>query len=151
MGPVFRHCRRRSEPRQRAACGRPEGTPAVSRTSHGHELVRSYLSDLDTALRDVSAARARELKEQIAAHLEDALPPEASDEQVTAVLGRLGSPDDLAADLGQAVVTPRAALGLTGTWMRRRLAQVRRRTWIVLGVIVALAGIATGYLLFYVA
>jgi hypothetical protein len=99
----------------------------------------------------VPAARARELKEQIAAHLEDVLPPEASDEQVTAVLGRLGSPDDLAADLGQAVVTPRAALGLTGTWMRRRLAQVRRRTWIVLSVIVALAGIATGYLLFYVA
>jgi hypothetical protein len=123
----------------------------VSRTPDSHELVRSYLSDLDAALRGVPAAQARELKEQITAHLEDALPPEASDEQVTTVLGRLGSPADLAADLGQAGVTPPAALGLTGAWLRRRLAQVRRRTWIVAGVIVALAGIATGYLIFYVA
>lgn len=123
--------------------------PAVNRSSHGHELVRRYLSELDAALRGVPAAQARELREQIAAHLDDALPPEAGDEQVTAVLGRLGSPGDLAADLGQAAVAPLAALGMTRAWLRRRLARVRRRTWSVAGVLVALAGIATGYLIYY--
>jgi HAAS len=121
----------------------------VSRSSHGHELVRSYLSELDAALRGVPAAQARELREQIVAHLDDALSPEAGEEQVTAVLGRLGSPGDLAADLGQAAVAPLAALGMTRAWLRRRLAQVRRRTWSVAGVLVALAGIATGYLIYY--
>jgi hypothetical protein len=41
------------------------------------------------------------------------------------------------------------ALAMTIAWLRRRLARVHRRTWAVLGVIVVLAGIATGYLVYY--
>jgi hypothetical protein len=121
----------------------------VSRTSHDHDLVQSYLSELDAALRGAPAVEARELKEQITAHLEDALPADASDEQIAAVLSRLGSPAELAADAGPPSVTPLAALGLAGVWLRRRLAQVPRRTWTVAGAIVVLAGIASGYLIYY--
>jgi len=121
------------------------------RTALDHELVRSYLSELDAALRGAPVAQARELREQITAHLNDALPPDADDEQITAVLGRLGSPAELAADAGQAEVPPLAALGMTRAWLRRRLARVRRRTWTVVGLIVVLAGTVTGYLIYFLA
>ena len=121
----------------------------MSRTSLDHELVRGYMSQLDAALRRLPAAQAGELREQITAHLDDALPPDADDEQVAAVLGRLGTPAELAADAGPAGAAPLAALGMTIAWMRNRLARVHRRTWGVLGVIVVLAGIATGYLVYY--
>jgi hypothetical protein len=121
----------------------------LSRTSLDHELVRRYIRQLDAALRGAPAAQARELREQITAHLADALPPDADDEQVAAVLARLGSPAELAADVGQPGVAPLAALAMTGAWLRSRLAQVRRRTWSVFVVIVVLAGIATGYLTYY--
>ena len=121
----------------------------MSRTSLDHELVRGYMSQLDAALRRLPAAQARELREQITAHLDDALPPEADDEQVAAVLGRLGSPAELAADAGSASAAPLEALAMTIAWLRRRPARVHRRTWAVLGVIVVLAGIATGYLSYY--
>lgn len=113
----------------------------MSRTSLRHELVLGYLSQLDAALRGVPAAQARELREQIAAHLDDALPPDADDEQVAAVLGRLGSPAELAA--------PLAARARTRARLRYRLAQVRGRTWGVVGVIVVVAGIVAGYLVYY--
>lgn len=35
----------------------------MRRTSHGHELVRSHLRELDAAVRGVPAAQARELKD----------------------------------------------------------------------------------------
>ena len=113
----------------------------MSRTSLRHELVLGYLSQLDAALRGVPVAQARELREQITAHLDDALPPDADDEQVAAVLGRLGSPAELAA--------PLAARARTGARLRYRLAQVRGRTWGVVGVIVVVAGIVAGYLVYY--
>jgi len=112
-------------------------------------LVRGYISQLDAALRQLPAAQARELREQITAHLDDVLPPDADDEQVAAVLDRLGSPAELAADAGPTGAAPLAALAMTIAWLRHRLAQVHRRTWAVLGVIVVLAGVATGYLLYY--
>ena len=121
----------------------------MSRSSLEHDLVRAYMSQLDAALRGVGAAQARELREQISAHLDDALPPDAEDDQVAAVLGRLGPPAELAADLAPAGAPPLTALAMTIAWLRRRLAQVHRRTWGVLGVIVVLAGIATGYLIYY--
>jgi hypothetical protein len=121
----------------------------VSRTSLDHELVQGYMSQLDAALRGVPAAQARELREQITTHLDDALPPDADDEQVAIVLSRLGSPAELAAEAGPAGAAPLAAFAMIGAWLRHRLARVRRRTWAVLGVIVVLAGIATGYLVYY--
>jgi hypothetical protein len=106
----------------------------LSRTSLDHELVGGYMSQLNAALRRVPAAQARELREQITAHLDDALPPDADDEQVAAVLGRLGSPAELAADAGPAGAAPLEALAMTIAWLRRRLARVHKRTWAVLGV-----------------
>jgi hypothetical protein len=70
----------------------------VSGTALDHRLVRGYLSGLDAAMRGLPAAQARELREQIIAHLDDALGPGASDQEVAATLSRLGSPADLAAE-----------------------------------------------------
>jgi hypothetical protein len=65
-----------------------------------HRLVRDYLGELDAAMRGLPAVQARELKEQITAHLDDALPPDAGDHEVAATLSRLGAPADLAAEAG---------------------------------------------------
>ena len=40
---------------------------------------------------------------------------------------------------------------MTGAWLWHRLARVRRRTWSVVGVIVVLAAIGTGYLIYFLA
>jgi len=74
----------------------------MSGTALDHRLVRDYLCELDTAMRGlpVPPAQARELKEQITAHLEDALGPDADDQEVAATLSRLGSPAGLAAEAG---------------------------------------------------
>ncbi|MDR2984762.1 MAG: hypothetical protein LBV34_07965, partial [Nocardiopsaceae bacterium] len=111
--------------------------------------VRAYFDELDTALRGLPAEQARELIEQITAHVDDALPPDADDEQITAVLNRLGSPSEFTGDLAEAAAPPRVAIGMTRAWLRARLARVRRRTWYVVGVIVVLAGVLTGYLVYY--
>jgi hypothetical protein len=67
-----------------------------------HRLVRDYLCELDAAMRGLPTAQARELKEQITAHLDDALWPDADDQEVAAALSRLGSPAELAAEAGAA-------------------------------------------------
>jgi nitrate/nitrite sensing protein/HAAS domain-containing protein len=87
----------------------------VSGTALDHRLVRGYLSELDAAMRGLPAAQARELKEQITAHLDDALGPDAGDQEVAAILSRLGSPaGTFAAAVGntrlQATATSLAAL-----------------------------------------
>jgi hypothetical protein len=61
-----------------------------------HPLVRSYLRDLRVALRQLSPDRARELGEQIRAHLEESVPPDADAQAVTDTLRRLGTPGQLA-------------------------------------------------------
>jgi uncharacterized membrane protein len=85
----------------------------MSGTALDHPLVRGYLRDLDAAMRGLPAAQARELREQITAHLDDALGPHASEHDVAVTLGRLGSPAILAAEVGAASGSsgPRAALG----------------------------------------
>ena len=85
----------------------------MSGTVLDHWLVRGYLRELDTVTRDLPAAQARELREQITAHLDDALGPDAGDYEVAATLSRLGSPADLAAAAGAASGSfgPRPALG----------------------------------------
>jgi hypothetical protein len=52
--------------------------------------VRSYLRELDVALVLLPGEQARELKDQITAHLDEALPPDAGDDEVVAVLDHLG-------------------------------------------------------------
>ena len=74
----------------------------MSGTVLDHRLVRDYLCELDAAMRDLPTAQVHELKEQIIAHLDDALQSDADDQQVAATLNRLGSPADLAAEAGAA-------------------------------------------------
>jgi hypothetical protein len=71
---------------------------ADSRTAAAHPRVAEYLRQLDTTLRRVPAGRAAELREQITTHIEDALAPGASDQEVAEVLASLGRPADLAAE-----------------------------------------------------
>lgn|SRR5256885_16592480 len=63
-----------------------------------HPLVRDYLRKLDVASRVLPAAQARELREQITGHLDEALPPGADDEEIAAALSRLGPPGSLASE-----------------------------------------------------
>jgi hypothetical protein len=70
----------------------------VSAFALDNPLVREYVRELDAALVRLPAGQASELREQIIAHIGDAVPPDATDEQVAAVLARLGSPAELAAE-----------------------------------------------------
>jgi hypothetical protein len=105
-----------------------------------HPAVRDYLWALRRSIADLPEARAAELEEQITAHLDDALPPDADDERVYAVLRRLGPPADLAADeLAAAALAAAAAKRLSD---RRRL-----RRWLCAAVaaVAVIAGAITAY------
>src|SRR5258708_23939477 len=118
-------------------------------TGLDHRLVRDYLRELDAALATLPAARARELRQQITAHLDEALPPGADDQGVAPGVGRLGSPTDVAAAAGAAVPARLSAVSRAAAGAR--LARVGRRTWIRLAAAVAVTGIGAGYLAFYLA
>ena len=77
----------------------------MSGTALDNPLVREYLRDLEAALARLPARQASELREQITAHITDALPREVADEQVAAVLARLGSPAELAAEAAAGATT----------------------------------------------
>ncbi len=62
----------------------------MSKTAVAHPLVAGYLRQFDAAASILPMDRARELREQIVAHIEDAARPGASDEQIAAVLSGLG-------------------------------------------------------------
>ena len=96
----------------------------MSGTALDHRLVRAYLRELDAALRGLPAAQARELKEQITAHLQDALGPQAGDQDVAATLSRPGSPAGLAAEAGAASGSSGPRSALSSPRMRWRLAAV---------------------------
>jgi len=104
-------------------------------------LVREYLRALSLECITLPVAQARELREQIAAHLDEALPPDATNAEVEAELARLGSPRSLAA----AAAGPVRPAG----WRRLRnwLGHVRWWTWVALGLVVAMAGAGAGVLI----
>jgi hypothetical protein len=108
-----------------------------------HRLIREYLRELAAATRGWPDDRARELRDQITAHLDDALPPDADDHEVATTLSRLGAPAGIAAEAGAAVpaASERSALGLA----RALLAAVRLRTWIVAGLAVILVAAGAKY------
>lgn len=121
-------------------------------TALDHPLVRGYLRDLDRALASLPAAQARELTEQITAHLDDALGPGSSDQEIAAVLRQLGSPADLAADAsagagGRDAAVPGAAARPGGVQLRLRLRWPRLgwRRWAVIGAALLLVGTAAGF------
>jgi Nitrate and nitrite sensing len=96
----------------------------MSGTTLDHRLVRDYLRELDKAMRGLPDTQARELKEQITAHLDDALQPGAGDHEVAATLSRLGSPADLAAEAGAGSGSSGPPLALSGRRVRWRLAAI---------------------------
>lgn len=119
-------------------------------TALDHPLVRGYLRDLDRALASLPAAQARELTEQITAHLDDALGPGSSDQEIAAVLRRLGSPADLAAEASAGAGVPDAAAPGTapqggGVQLRLRWPRLGWRRWAMIGAALALVGTAAGY------
>jgi len=96
----------------------------MSGTVLDHRLVRDYLCELDAAMRGLPTAKARELREQITAHLDDALQPDAGDHEVATTLSRLGSPAGLAAEAGAASGPPGPRSAVRSWRVRWRLAAV---------------------------
>jgi hypothetical protein len=109
----------------------------MSGTALEHPLVRDYLHELDAAFAALPPERARELREQITAHLDDALPADAGDQEVAAALRRLGSPGELAAE---AAPPPIPVVPAFHGWRSR----LRRPGWRS-GVLIAAAAVCGGY------
>jgi hypothetical protein len=106
-------------------------------SSLDHPLVRDYLAELEAVLAALPPAEAAELREQISAHLDDALPPDADDETVAGVLARLGPPGELAG------VPP----GPSSADLAARRARRRRRAtaWAVVGTVAVVAAAWPSY------
>jgi hypothetical protein len=104
-------------------------------------LVRWYLRELDKASLTLPAAQARELREQIAAHLDEALPPSATDDEILDEIGRLGTAGSLAA----AAAGPASRSLMTR--LRIRLTRVRWWTWAAIAVLVPALGTGIGFLI----
>ncbi len=114
----------------------------MSGTALDHPLVRDYLQELASALGVLPAAQASELTEQITAHLDDALAPDTDDEEVAAVLLRLGRPGDLAAE---AAASTGSGGGTAASPTGRRRRRLRWWGWMAIGATVAVAAAIIGY------
>jgi hypothetical protein len=122
----------------------------MSGTALDNPLVREYLRELDAAFARLPARQAIELRVQLTTHITDALPRDPADEQVAAVLARLGSPAELAADAA-AIATTDATDGADLGGLRDDASvppprQTRRpwRTWwfwVTAGAIVAVVAV----------
>jgi hypothetical protein len=107
-----------------------------ARTRRRHPLIRVYLRNLDLALAALPSEKAVELRQQITAHLRDALPRRASADEVATVLSRLGPPGELAADAA-AGAAPQARAVVALRRLGARLRRARWQSW-VLSVVVVL-------------
>jgi hypothetical protein len=119
----------------------------MSGTALDLRLVQDYLSELDASMRGLPAAQARELREQIVAHLDDALQADSDDQSVAATLRRLGSPADLAAEARAGIPAPRSES--TSAAFRALLASVRPRIWIAACLLVVLIAGGARYADYY--
>src|ERR1700733_6199139 len=106
-----------------------------------HPLVRDYLRRLDAACVALPAAQARELRDQIIAHLDEALPADAADDEVGAELARPAPPAGLAAEA--AGPGPRSL----GARLRNRLKRLRWWAWTSIAVTVAVLAAAAAYVI----
>ena len=98
-----------------------------------HPLVAGYLRQFDAAASVLPVPRARELREQVAAHIEEAVAPEASDEEVAAVLRGLGAPRLLVAE----------AVATTGK--RSWAARAGWKGWTLVAVLALIVAAVSGY------
>lgn len=112
----------------------------MSDTVLEHPLVRDYLRVLHESSLTLPAGQARELREQIAAHLDEALPPGATDDEMLAELGRLGSAHSLAAAAAGPGRQPFTRV------LRNLLGHVSWWVWAVVALLVAMAGTGVGFL-----
>src|SRR5262245_43489504 len=117
-----------------------------------HPLVAGYLRDLDAALAGLPAAAAAELSEQLRAHLVEALPPDAGEDAVLAVLAALG-PARLVAEAAAGPASGQGGgparrdppLRRTAAWARRQPA----RTWLAVAAITIAIALPSGSVLFW--
>jgi hypothetical protein len=117
-----------------------------TRTRQRHPLIRDYLRELDLALAKLPSDKAVELRQQITAHLQDALPPGASADEVAAVLGPLGPPGELAAEAGAGAV-PQARAAVAMRRVGARLRRARWQSWVVAVVVVLARAAGAGRLI----
>ena len=115
----------------------------MSGTALEHRLVRDYLTQLDVALGGLPSAKARELRSQIAGHLEEAMPPDASDEDVAAVLHQLGRPAELARE-AQAGAVPGVGAAVAAAARRGWVRIIKSRLRVKLIVVLIALLLATG-------
>jgi hypothetical protein len=116
-------------------------------------LVTAYLRELDTALASLPPATAAELAEQIRAHLLEALPPDADEGAVAAVLAALGPARLVAAAAADPVSDPLPAAPARRDPILRRLAAWARRLTTasrltIAGIAVAI-GLPAGALIYW--
>src|SRR5712692_7080449 len=123
--------RKREGARAQQGCG--ERRAAMSKTAVAHPLVAGYLRQFDAAASILPMDRARELREQIVAHIEDAARPGASDEQIAAVLSGLGPARLLVAE----------AVAATGK--RPWVSRVGWKGWTLIGALVLAVAAVSGY------
>jgi hypothetical protein len=102
----------------------------MNETGLVHPLVAGYLRQFGAAASILPVPRARELREQVAAHIDEAVGPEASGEEIAAVLHDLGSPGLLVAEAVATTGKRSGAAGATAGSPRRRLRRrIVRRFW----------------------
>jgi hypothetical protein len=113
-----------------------------------HPRVADYLRELDAALAGLPAAAAAELSEQLRAHLREALPPDAGEDAVEAVLAALG-PARLVAEAasgqGRAPARRDPPVRRMAAWARRQPA----RTWLAAAAITIALALPSGTALFW--
>ena len=98
-----------------------------------HPLVVAYLWQFDSAASVLPVPRARELREQVVAHVEEAIGPDASDEEVAAVLRGLGSADLLVAE------------AVASTGKRSWASRVGWMGWTLIGALILVVAAVSGY------
>jgi len=105
----------------------------MSDTRLVHPLVAGYLILFDAEAAILPVHRARELREQVVAHIEDATGPAASDEEVAAVLRGLGPARVLVAE----------AVAATGK--RHWAARFGWKGWALIGALLLVVAALSGY------
>jgi hypothetical protein len=99
----------------------------------GHPLVAGYLRQFDAAASVLPVQRARELREQVVTHIDEAVGPDASDEEIAAVLRGLGPARQLVAEV--------AADAGRRPWAAR----VGWKRWTLIGLLVLIVAAVSGY------